>query len=650
MKTFAHGTAAALFLGLAAAGTANAAEIFVSGDITTSTTWTADNTYNLQGQIYVLPGATLTIEAGTVIASTTNGGGSLAITNGADIIAEGTVNAPIIFTSKADVATWTGGDPTTGTWRESALEWGNLTIMGDAYIGSDNGSNTPTPNASNVAPMEGLTFGGTRDEYGGGNDDDDSGTLKFVSLRYGGKVVSLTKELNGLSLGGIGRGTDISYVEIMNNVDDGIEIWGGTVELDHVSIWNIGDDSLDVDQGWRGKTQFGLIVQGYSLNQSQGSGVGDNAIETDGAEDSDFQPVTTAAIYNYTVIGQPFDGDGGTAWRDNARVQYRNCIWMDLGDELVRFDGDDGDGASGYGHNGTLSWADTWSTSASATSTVNPFGTPGEIAAAYQAQDPTGNLAEIRDSVFYNNLKANAYTEAIARGVLGAGATPANDNLVATVSPIKSIARESVVFKGGKLMARVISLDPRAAGDAVSSVAAAPNDGFFVPANFRGAFDATDNWLCNWTAADAFGFIALPAEANVVSDPTLAPGVLTANGVPSIGNNGFGFTLTAAPVCGIDPAGFYGYGIFAGAGGPLIFPNAVDGGCTTPKATSVINIFSLINPLTFTGTFVGSKVVPLPIPNDASFCGARITFQGGLVNLFTFEGKVTEGIEIVVGL
>jgi hypothetical protein len=84
----------------------------------------------------------------------------------------------------------------------------------------------------------------------------------------------------------------------MNNVDDGIEIWGGTVNLKYFSIWNVGDDSLDIDQGWRGKAQFGLIVQGYSLNASQGSGVGDNLIEIDGAEQSDWQPVTTASIYN----------------------------------------------------------------------------------------------------------------------------------------------------------------------------------------------------------------------------------------------------------------------------------------------------------------------------------------------------------------
>ena len=103
--------------GLCLAASANAAEILVTADIATSTTWTANNTYNLQQQIYVLPGATLTIEPGTIIASTTNIGGSIAVTRGARIIAIGTQSEPIIFTSKADVATWTAGNPKTGSWR-----------------------------------------------------------------------------------------------------------------------------------------------------------------------------------------------------------------------------------------------------------------------------------------------------------------------------------------------------------------------------------------------------------------------------------------------------------------------------------------------------------------------------------------------------
>ena len=410
------------------AGTAQANEVFVSSDIATSQTWTADNTYNLQDRIYVLPGATLTIEPGTVIASTTNLGGSLAVTKGAKIIACGTQENPIIWTSKADVATWdadpdhpTGGDPKTGDWQELANTWGNLTIMGSAYI-SENATagNVPTPNANNVAAMEGLTedfAGDTKVLYGGGDDDDDSGSLAYCSFRYGGKVIGLNNELNGLSMGGIGRGTDVHHIEIMNNVDDGIETWGGTVNYKYISIWNIGDDSFDFDQGWRGKAQFGLIVQGYSVDADQGSGVGDNMIEGDGAEDSDWQPVSTCVLRNFTLIGQPVDGDGAFAYRDNLRMQVRQSLVVDCGEKVVRFDNVDGDGANGYGFNGTLDWPTTWTTPYTAFSTVNAPANPADF---YKAQQD-GNLIDIRDSVFFNNQNSAAYTEADARGVFAGG-------------------------------------------------------------------------------------------------------------------------------------------------------------------------------------------------------------------------------------
>ncbi|TAH36820.1 MAG: hypothetical protein EYC70_07475 [Planctomycetota bacterium] len=519
MKSIGKGMAVSVMIGLALAGAANPGaaqggrgEVLVTSDIAVSTTWTADNTYNLQDQIYVLPGATLTIEAGTIVASDTDLGGSLAVTKGAQIFIQGTKANPVIMTSKADMATWNGGNPETGAWREEANEWGNLTIMGGAYI-SENATvgNTPVPSAGNVAVMEGLVAdfpGDTKVLYGGGNDDDDSGSVGYLSLRYGGKVINLNNELNGLSLGGIGRGTDIHHVEIMNNVDDGIEIWGGTVNIKYFSIWNVGDDSFDVDQGWRGKAQFGLIVQGYSLNASQGSGVGDNAFETDGAEDSDWQPVTTATVYNCTVIGQPVDGDHGTAWRDNARVQYRNSIFMDLGERLVGFDNIDGDGANGYGFNGTLSWADTWSTDYNAVPPHAHDFTTGTYATNYPAQT-SGKLAEIRDSVFFRNLNASAYTEATARGVFDA----ANNNVLipgsdAADAPIKGITRGPNVTRGGKIMQPVIALDPRPANEALTSVETAPDDGFFTSATrFRGAFDpACPNWIYDWTASHAFGF------------------------------------------------------------------------------------------------------------------------------------------------
>jgi hypothetical protein len=496
-------------------GAAGAAEVLVTSNISTSVTWTKNNTYNLQGQIYVLPGAQLNIEPGTVIASDT--GGSLAVTRGARINAVGTQAEPIIFTSKADYNTWGASNPR-GVWRPVCNEWGNLTIMGNAYI-SENAvtANTASPNANNRATMEGLTAAAPGDPnvlYGGGDDEDDSGTLAYCSFRYGGLVLGLNNELNGLSLGGIGRQTVINNMEIMNNVDDGIEIWGGTVNLKYFSIWNIGDDSLDIDQGWRGKGQFGLIVQGYSANAAQGSGVGDNAIEIDGAEQSDYQPVTTGVLYNLTVIGNPGTtnangGDHGIALRDNARVQFRQSIFMDLGERLLNNDNIDGDGGAGYGFNGTLSFASTWTTAYNTYSTVNA---PANPAAFYQAQ-VNGNLNEIKDSVFFNNLFGTAYSTADTVGVRG----KANQNVTAVNSPIASITRAPAVNPSGTLQVRrVTSLDPRATNDAVTSAGTSPNDGFFTPVNYRGAFGTTENWLCGWTAADQYGFNVAPPGGCVI--------------------------------------------------------------------------------------------------------------------------------------
>jgi hypothetical protein len=546
MKCLHSRAALALTAGIALASASNAAVVQVNSNISTSTTWTNNNVYRLQQQIYVLPGATLTIEPGTVIASTTNVGGSLAVTRGAKIIANGTQNDPIIFTSTADVATWanmpshpTGKNPKTGTWREAINEWGNLTIMGRAYVSNGPGSpqfvagNTATFNPNNVAPMEGLVAAFPGDPnvlFGGGDDNDDSGTLKYVSLRYGGKVVALNNELNGLSLGGIGRETDIHHVDIMNNVDDGIEVWGGTVNLKYVNIWNIGDDSLDVDMGWRGKAQFGLIVQGYSADAAQGSGVGDNLLEMDGAQDSDCQPVTSATIYNFTGIGQPAPGAGdhATAWRDNARVQVRNCIFMDLGDRLISFDNVDGDGNHGYGFNGTLTWNQTWNQAYTNFSTVNAPPNPALFYTAQSAGDASiqqGRLAEMTDSVFFRNLNGaygnNNGSDAMNVTVAG-GSAPNKGNVVIpgfdpADAPVQTLNRGAAVVKGGMTMLPITGLDPRAKNAATSSVSSAPNDGFFIQAQYRGGFSPTKNWLCNWTAADAFGFNIVPAGSCVTA-------------------------------------------------------------------------------------------------------------------------------------
>ena len=524
---------------VAAAGAASAATVYHGGDISNTTTWAAADVHNMTNRVTVLPGATLIIEPGTVIASD---GGSLAVAAGAQIFAKGTKDAPITFTSINDDF---------ATWRPVCQEWGSLAIMGEGIISSHvykgnvmNGAdvNTPAAVGTHVRIMEGLVaVGDGREEYGGNNDDYDAGTLSHVSFRYGGQVLEEASELNGLSLGGIGRETQIDHIEIMNNVDDGIEIWGGTVCMKYVSIWNIGDDSLDCDQGWRGKVQHGLIVQGYSADAKQGSGVGDNCIEMDGSEDSDCEPHTTSTLYNFTVIGNHTKGDHGMALRDNVRLQVRNSIFMDIPDVLIDEELD-GDGGSGWGFaaGATVDGGGDYTPRTALKTVPNMEDTYGiafnanaysndldRIAAAgktagdiYWAQTD-GYMNELTDTVLYNVVKGGHIAEIELFG------HPGFDVVEATALPIAALERGAEVsLHGGTLTCSpVTNLNPLAANDALVADSLPTNDGFFDQVTYRGAFSPNYNWLAGWTAADQYGLTDTSANNTAVTIGGVATGI-----------------------------------------------------------------------------------------------------------------------------
>jgi len=547
-----------------AAGPTDVTNDILPGSTADEKVWTLEESpIVLRETIFIGAGASLTIEAGVTVVTGDNDDGGIVVEPDAQIFAMGTKDQPIIMTSLQDVATWnnsnvtsTDGDPefeeitalgdrTTGSWRPAVQEWRNITMLGNAIVssysfedsprtGADNNANLVVGTAAdpNQVQMEGLldTEGSNPPGsvfYGGANDDDDSGVLNFVSSRYGGRVLGEGNELNGMSLGGIGRGTDISNVEIMNNVDDGIEVWGGTVDLKHFTIWNIGDDSLDFDQGWRGRAQFGLIVQGYSVEAEQGSGVGDNAIEFDGAEDSDGQPRSTVTAYNLTVIGQP-GADGMTTWRDNARSQFRKSVFMSPGESLVRLDDSDGDGGEGYGFNGTHTWSDVWNTDET---NISPNGvndgtgdfSPASLYTAQQSDGVSANLAAIEDSVFWdvNTFYTNQSHLGTPRGgnfdpstIFDPAQNGASTNVDAGSAsanrPIQGITRDSLQIIGADnvTIARVLTLDPRAANDATSASSNPSLSGndFWSPTPYRGAFSDDHNWADGWTAADTYGF------------------------------------------------------------------------------------------------------------------------------------------------
>lgn len=568
-----------------AAASAVSAQTVINSDFATSATLSlANSPYQLQGDIYVLPGATLTIEAGVRFESTSNS--TLAVTRGAQIIANGTADRPIVFTSTQD----------TGSYRQLANnEWGNLTIMGAGYISEDEiPTNSSVPSSTNFADMEGLTPANpANNDYGGGNDNDDSGSISYCAFRYGGVASIPGKELNGLSLGGVGRNTDIHHVEILNNIDDGIEIWGGTVNLKYVSIWNVGDDSLDIDQGWRGKAQFGLIVQGASNTGAQGSGFGDNAMEIDGAERCDWQPVTTCALHNWTVIGGENDAGGAPTdelveFRDNARVQFLNCIFMDAGKEVVNdkvTDGEVNNNLTVCGPGSAVpQMVARMTTTATSTYSINAFPGSPELtpAQAYTAQDDSGNLVQFRGCLYYNNDAPTAYPEALSYGIFPqaplAGTNHANNALVTTM-PITARTRGAAVVATGHSVNPVTFLDPTPANDALTADEFSPNDGFFTQARYVGAFARGNDWLIGWTGTSQFGLTG-SSQSNTTITGVERGGVQGAPVHYTTGSWGAGSQVTIA-VENLADLGGQSIGILAFGGSRINLP--IFGGFAVPS-------------------------------------------------------------------
>ena len=293
-------------------------EVVVTENVTANTTWTADKIWILGSRIAVTSGVTLTIEPGTIIkgqAGTGANATALIIARGAKINAVGTAAAPIIFTSIADeiqpgqIAS-PNLDPTL-----SGL-WGGLMIMGNAPISADAAS----------VQIEGIPASDPNGLYGGSDAADNSGVVKFVSIRHGGANIGEGNEINGLTLGGVGNGTVIENVEVVANQDDGIEFFGGTVNVTNALVWNAGDDAIDTDQAWAGTLNNFIVVCG---NQT------DHALEIDGPEGSLLAGHT---LTNGTVKGNDASELGD--FRSSARGDFNNIYFFGFPDPATDGRGD----------------------------------------------------------------------------------------------------------------------------------------------------------------------------------------------------------------------------------------------------------------------------------------------------------------------
>ncbi|MBG6131886.1 hypothetical protein IWQ47_003372 [Aquimarina sp. EL_43] len=265
----------------------------LEGQITQNVTLKSSEVYELRGGVSVVDGVTLTIEAGTKIIAGDVGGvfSYLAIEQGAKIIAEGTAAQPIVFTSNKST-------PNPG-------DWGGLLLAGKAPI---NRGTTATTEVAN------LTYGGT-------DPADNSGILRYVRLEYTGGKINDDAEYNGLSLYGVGNGTTLEYIQAFNGNDDGIEFFGGTVNLKYAIVTGAGDDSFDWTDGWIGNGQFWIA--------QQTSAAGDKGIEADNLSSTpDAAPFSNPTLSNITLIGAE-DGDGenkGIEFRAGTKVTLYNAI------------------------------------------------------------------------------------------------------------------------------------------------------------------------------------------------------------------------------------------------------------------------------------------------------------------------------------
>lgn len=280
-----------------------------SGQITADETWISSNIYILAGKVVVDDGVTLTIEPGTIIKGQ-KGTGSLAsaliVARGGNIMAEGTQEKPIIFTSIDDNIE-VGQQAGTNLDENNNGLWGGVLILGYAK-GSFKGDVTEVQ-------IEGIPAGDTFGLYGGDDDEDNSGVFKYVSIRHGGALIGEGNEINGLTLGAVGRGTVIDNVEIVANFDDGVEFFGGTVNASNLVVWAQGDDGLDIDQAYAGTVTNSLVILGETS---------DHAFEIDGPEGA-YQAQFT--INNTTIKGNQVTPGGEYADYRSKALGATNNIY-----------------------------------------------------------------------------------------------------------------------------------------------------------------------------------------------------------------------------------------------------------------------------------------------------------------------------------
>ncbi len=397
-------------------------DVVLKGNITEDKTLQANEAILLAGQTFVDSGVTLTIEAGTVIQALPDDGEGLApclvIRRGATIIADGSAAEPITFTSSLPADLRDRG------------AWGGLIILGKAPVNKSGGE----------AFVEGLVG----IPYGGNDPSDNSGVLRYVRVWYGGRSIGQDNEINGITLAGVGRGTTVEYCEVAFNLDDGFEMFGGTVDLRYCSVLFAGDDAFDTDLGYQGRGQYLFVLIGDED--------GNRGFEMDNdGSDMDKQPRSHPKFSNVTIIGSggdsvAADNDQLIRMREGSGGDFRNMILVDGKEAGIRI---------------------------TDTPTLDLISTRPGTAPDYLYFSP--------NNIVYN-CKAGQF-----RDDYGISA-------IDTPVVIAATGRESAE-------AGTVTVLPAAGGPAYHDVDPVYGNDFFDPAEFKGAFGSV-NWLLGWSWLD----------------------------------------------------------------------------------------------------------------------------------------------------
>lgn len=401
---------------------------------------TSDKVYILDGLVFVNGGQTLNIQAGTIIKGQSGQGenaSALVVARGGTINATGTAAKPIIFTSNADNSTPLAMDNALLSSGVKGL-WGGVIIIGNA-----------TTNRSTEGQVEGIPTSESRGVYGGTNDNDNSGTFQYVSIRHGGTEIGAGNEINGLSLYAVGSGTTIDHVEVIYNKDDGVEWFGGTVNTKYLAVAFCGDDSYDYDEGFRGKGQFW-----FTMKDASG---GDRGGEHDGGtKPEDGTPYAHPIVYNATFIGRDTtSGKRTITFRDNAGGEYHNSVFYNF--------------SKGIDIENLASGEDSY--------------------ARFQA----GTLI-LANNVFWHVVSTGATGADIFKVSVDTTGTAAFAAYFSTAG--NSVANTGISRNGNT------SFNPIPTGNANSGVAS--TDNFFSNVTHQGAFNpttetTTNNWLSGWS-------------------------------------------------------------------------------------------------------------------------------------------------------